>query len=158
MCVEKRQPPFLYVGPFWLCLERIFTRHPSHSLPLTRYTPFFSCVSFSHTTSNTPQSTGNLVAQSPKQQRQTTGGDSHHHRFAVSFRLPCNHSATVAVPQGTPSFPLSNHHALCLTKLHILTFTFSFFPYPFSALISIHHTPHGRISGRFCISISVLRV
>ena len=69
------------------------------------------------------------------------GNELHHHRFAV-----CSITAARLSLNLRNSPKLSHSH---LAKLHIPTFALYFFHYPFPALISLRHTPNGRISGRF---------
>ena len=145
LCVKKRPPSFLSVGFFRPFSGRIFTETPIHSIPPTRYAPFFSCTSVPHTPFTT--------LRSPPSSRQkpattaTNGTEIPSYIIIVLLSVP-----VCSVTAAQLSLNLRNLPKLSsslLAKLHIPTFALYFFHYPFPALISLRRTPNGRISGRF---------
>ena len=110
-------------------------RRPSHSLPVTRYAPFFSCVYFPHVPPpHHPSSPPHLSVKDPKRQRRTI------QKQQATPTLDSLSAPTSSVTAAHQSLRLRENppkpYAPYPADLRVPTFTLSYLPYPFSALTS----------------------
>ena len=145
LCVGKRPPSFLSVGSFRLFSGRIFTKIPVHSLPPTRYAPFFSCASVPHAPFTTLRSPPPSLSKSAM--AAANGTEVTSYIITVSLSVSICSVTAMGLSLNLRNLPVLSRSLLA--KLHIPSFTLDFFHYPFPALISLRRTPNGRISGRF---------